>query len=95
MHGMKRLRLNADLVYTSGPQMLMHKQQLQNGAEMEGNRQRAQSPGSGEGAPSPSKRQRLDNGPFPSQPGMVNGGRGQPISGQGENHASNHLYEES
>ncbi|KAI8283603.1 Transcriptional activator somA [Colletotrichum sp. SAR11_240] len=61
-------------------QMLQHKQtQMQRDpSDMEGNRQRPSSPGSGENAPSPSKRPRLDGTPYnPSQPGMMPNGRPQ------------------
>ncbi|KAI3541190.1 SOM1 protein [Colletotrichum paranaense] len=47
-------------------------------SDMDGNRQRPSSPGSGENAPSPSKRPRLDGAPnFPNQPGMMPNGRPQ------------------
>ncbi|KAF6839014.1 SOM1 protein [Colletotrichum plurivorum] len=47
-------------------------------SDMDGNRQRPSSPGSGENAPSPSKRPRLDGAPYnPSQPGMMPNGRPQ------------------
>lgn len=52
---------------------------------MDANRDRPSSPASGENAPSPSKRQRIDGAPFnPNQPGaMINGGRpGQNMPGQ-------------
>ncbi|KAL6890389.1 hypothetical protein GGI43DRAFT_387590 [Trichoderma evansii] len=52
---------------------------------MEANRDRPSSPASGENAPSPSKRQRIDGAPFnANQPGaMINGGRpGQNMPGQ-------------
>lgn len=50
-------------------------------SSMEGNRDRPSSPASGENAPSPSKRQRMDNAPFnPHQPGgpMMPNGRPAP-----------------
>ncbi|TEA08736.1 Transcriptional activator somA [Colletotrichum sidae] len=47
-------------------------------SDMDGNRQRPASPGSGDNAPSPSKRPRLEGTPFnPSQPGMMPNGRPQ------------------
>ncbi|KAL7920784.1 hypothetical protein ACQKWADRAFT_150097 [Trichoderma austrokoningii] len=52
---------------------------------MDANRERPSSPASGENAPSPSKRQRIDGAPFnATQPGaMINGGRpGQNMPGQ-------------
>ena len=53
------------------------------GSDMDGNRQqRPQSPGSAEGAPSPSKRPRLENAPFNAAQGMMPNGRGQGIPGQ-------------
>lgn len=62
-------------------QQQLHQKQQQmarDGADMEGNRPRPQSPGSAENAPSPSKRPRLEGAPFNNgQPGMPNG-RGQP-----------------
>lgn len=64
---------------------------------MEANRDRPSSPASGENAPSPSKRQRIDNAPFnPNQPGgmMPNGRPGQGMPGQpmpgGSNAAAAH-----
>ncbi|KFY94499.1 hypothetical protein V498_03866, partial [Pseudogymnoascus sp. VKM F-4517 (FW-2822)] len=59
-------------------------QQMQrDGSDMDGNRQqRPQSPGSAEGAPSPSKRPRLENAPFNAAQGMMPNGRGQGIPGQ-------------
>ena len=45
-------------------------------SDMDGNRQRPASPGSADNAPSPSKRPRLDGGPFnPAQGGMMPNGR--------------------
>ncbi|GJC85258.1 transcriptional activator somA [Colletotrichum liriopes] len=62
-------------------QMLQHAKQTQmqrDPSDMDGNRQRPSSPGSGENAPSPSKRPRLDGTPnFPNQPGMMPNGRPQ------------------
>lgn len=66
-------------------QMLQQQQAKQNQMQrdpssMEGNRDRPSSPASGDNAPSPSKRQRIDNAPFnPNQPGaMMANGRGGP-----------------
>lgn len=68
-------------------QMLQAKQnQMQRDPSgMDANRDRPSSPASGENAPSPSKRQRIDGAPFnANQPGaMMNGGRpGQNMPGQ-------------
>lgn len=54
-------------------------------SQMDGNRDRPASPASGENAPSPSKRQRIDNVPFnPNQPGMMPNGR--PVQGMPPQH---------
>ncbi|OLN81165.1 Transcriptional activator somA [Colletotrichum chlorophyti] len=60
-------------------QMLQQKTNMQRDpSDMDGNRQRPSSPGSGENAPSPSKRPRLDGTPYnPNQPGMMPNGRPQ------------------
>ncbi|KFY82557.1 hypothetical protein V500_10469 [Pseudogymnoascus sp. VKM F-4518 (FW-2643)] len=65
-------------------QQQQQQQQMQrDGSDMDGNRQqRPQSPGSAEGAPSPSKRPRLENAPFNAAQGMMPNGRGQGIPGQ-------------
>jgi hypothetical protein len=75
----------------NNPQMQMLQQQAKQNqmqrdpSSMDGNRERPASPASGENAPSPSKRQRVDNAPFnPNQPGamMPNGRPGQGMPGQ-------------
>ncbi|KAL8390181.1 hypothetical protein RB595_009332 [Gaeumannomyces hyphopodioides] len=69
-------------------QMLAHQnkgQMQRDPSDMDGNRQRPGSPNSTDNAPSPSKRARLDAGPFnPNQPGMLPNGRpaGQGMPGQ-------------
>ncbi|KFY71955.1 hypothetical protein V499_07876 [Pseudogymnoascus sp. VKM F-103] len=64
-------------------QQLQQQQMQRDGSDMDGNRQqRPQSPGSAEGAPSPSKRPRLENAPFNAAQGMMPNGRGQGIPGQ-------------
>ncbi|KAH0596583.1 hypothetical protein MHUMG1_05701 [Metarhizium humberi] len=65
----------------NNPQMMMQpnkqNQMQRDPSGMDQNRDRPSSPASGENAPSPSKRQRIDGGaPFnPNQPGMVANGR--------------------
>ncbi|CAM1501154.1 Fc.00g103160.m01.CDS01 [Cosmosporella sp. VM-42] len=73
----------------NNPQMQMLQQAKQNQMQrdpsgMDANRERPSSPASGENAPSPSKRQRIDGAPFnPGQPGMIPNGRpGQQMPGQ-------------
>ncbi|KAF5000486.1 hypothetical protein FDECE_11208 [Fusarium decemcellulare] len=73
----------------NNPQMQMLQQQAKQNqmqrdpSGMDG-RERPSSPASGENAPSPSKRQRIDGAPFnPNQPGMMPNGRpGQGMPGQ-------------
>jgi len=79
----------ADAKSGTSPQMQMLQQkqsQMQRDpSDMDGNRQRPSSPGSADNAPSPSKRPRLDGGPFnPAQGGMMPNGRpvGQGMPGQ-------------
>jgi len=71
----------------NNPQIAMQMQQAKQAqmqrdpSSMDGNQNRPASPSSGENAPSPSKRQRVDNAPFnPNQPGamMPNGRPGMP-----------------
>ncbi|EQL01045.1 SOM1 protein [Ophiocordyceps sinensis CO18] len=68
--------------------MLQHAKQNQmqrDPSNMDANRERPSSPASGENAPSPSKRPRIDGAPFnPNQPGamMANGRPGQGMPGQ-------------
>jgi hypothetical protein len=71
----------------ASPQMAMQMQQAKQAqmqrdpSSMDGSQNRPTSPSSGENAPSPSKRQRVDNAPFnPNQPGamMPNGRPGMP-----------------
>jgi hypothetical protein len=72
-------------------QMMQQKagQMQRDPSDMDGNRGRPASPGSTDNAPSPSKRARLDGGPFPNQGGMMQNGRpagampGQPQVGTG------------
>lgn len=75
----------------NNPQAMQMLQQKQAGqmsrdpSDMDGNRPRPASPGSADNAPSPSKRPRLDGGPFnPAQAGMMANGRpvGQGMPGQ-------------
>lgn len=74
------MKTNSDL---HSPQMMhMLQQQQKQGqmqrdpSDMDGNRARQSSPGSAENAPSPSKRPRLEGGPFnPAQGGMMPNGR--------------------
>lgn len=75
------------LTTPSSPMMMQQQQQQakqnqmqRDPSSMDGNRDRPSSPANGENAPSPSKRQRVDNAPFnPNQPGgmMPNGRPGQ------------------
>lgn len=69
------------LIAQQAKQQQQQQQQMQrDGSDMDGNRQqRPQSPGSAEGAPSPSKRPRLENAPFNAAQGMMPNGRGQGI----------------
>jgi hypothetical protein len=76
------LRLTS--ISAPSPQMMMQQakqnQMQRDPSSMDGNRERPSSPANGENAPSPSKRQRVDNPPFnPQQPGgmMPNGRPGQ------------------
>lgn len=72
------------------PQMMMQQAKQQNQMQrdpsgMDQNRERPSSPASGENAPSPSKRQRIDGAPFnPNQPGgmVANGRPAQGMPGQ-------------
>lgn len=81
----------AAMANNQNPQMQMLAQQQKQGqmvrdpSDMDGSRQRPASPNSTDNAPSPSKRARLDAGPFnPNQPGMLPNGRpaGQVMPGQ-------------
>ncbi|KAL8414562.1 hypothetical protein RB594_005699 [Gaeumannomyces avenae] len=79
----------AAMANNQNPQMMLaHQKQGQmqrDPSDMDGNRQRPGSPNSTDNAPSPSKRARLDAGPFnQNQPGMLSNGRpaGQGMPGQ-------------
>ncbi|KAI5458878.1 hypothetical protein BGZ63DRAFT_267394 [Mariannaea sp. PMI_226] len=80
----------AAMANNQNPQMQMLQQQAKQNqmqrdpSGMDANRERPSSPASGENAPSPSKRPRIDGAPFnPNQPGMVPNGRpGQGMPGQ-------------
>lgn len=82
--------LGTNLCVATSPQMQMLQQAKQNQMQrdpsnMNANQDRPSSPASGENAPSPSKRQRIDGAPFnPNQPGamMANGRPGQVMAGQ-------------
>ncbi|KAI8667481.1 LisH domain-containing protein [Fusarium sp. Ph1] len=86
---MKQPLVRTAMANANNPQMQMVQQAKQNQMQrdpsgMDG-RDRPSSPASGENAPSPSKRQRLEGGPFnPNQPGamMPNGRPGQGMPGQ-------------
>lgn len=65
-------------------------------SDMDGSRQRPASPNSTDNAPSPSKRARLDAGPFnPNQPGMLPNGRpaGQVMPGQQVGHGPQQMQQ--
>ncbi|KAL8390178.1 hypothetical protein RB595_009332 [Gaeumannomyces hyphopodioides] len=80
-------------------QMLAHQnkgQMQRDPSDMDGNRQRPGSPNSTDNAPSPSKRARLDAGPFnPNQPGMLPNGRpaGQGMPGQQVGHGPQQMQQ--
>ncbi|ODA83015.1 hypothetical protein RJ55_01524 [Drechmeria coniospora] len=89
--GMKQGNLaRAAMANNQNPQMMLQQakqnQMQRDPSGMDANRERPSSPASGENAPSPSKRQRVDGGaPFnPNQPGamMANGRPGQVMAGQ-------------
>ena len=58
-------------------QMMQHQQMQRDGSDIDINGQRPRTPSSGDNAPSPTKRPRLENGSFNGQQMMVNG-RGPP-----------------
>ncbi|KLU83704.1 hypothetical protein MAPG_02755 [Magnaporthiopsis poae ATCC 64411] len=92
----------AAMANNQNPQMQMLAQQQKQGqmvrdpSDMDGSRQRPASPNSTDNAPSPSKRARLDAGPFnPNQPGMLPNGRpaGQVMPGQQVGHGPQQMQQ--